>query len=276
MPKNSPDLPTLGIALELPHFGEFRDWILERQRDVEIQDFCLPERLDGAWRERADAIKSALAGYSGRLGLHGPFFGFSIASTDPEVRAVVRRRMAQGLDICAHLGATQMVVHSPWTTWDHHNIQRDPLLGPPLLERAQDALGEAVRRAENLGVEIVIENIEDMDPAARVALARSFGSAAVKVSLDTGHANYAHRAQGAPPVDFYVRAAGDMLAHVHLQDTDGYADRHWPPGDGNVPWREVFRALGQTGAAPRLLLEVDDVPESRRGAEFLAGLGVAR
>jgi sugar phosphate isomerase/epimerase len=268
--------PLIGIALELPHLPLFRDWILAHQRDVEIQDFCLPEVLDGDWRPLADAIKAALAGYTGRLGLHGPFFGFSIASMDPEVRAIVRKRMEQGLDICAHLGATQMVIHSPYTTWDHHNLLRDLTSGQKLVQRVHDALAAAVRRAESQGVEIVIENIEDMDPEARVALARSFGSSAVKVSLDTGHANYAHHATGAPPVDYYVRAAGDMLAHIHLQDTDGYADRHWPPGDGNVPWREVFRALAQTGAAPRLLLEVDDVPTSRRGADYLAGLGLVR
>ncbi|MGL4239896.1 MAG: sugar phosphate isomerase/epimerase family protein [Beijerinckiaceae bacterium] len=268
--------PLLGIALELPLIPLFRDWIMDGQRDVEIQDFCLPHMLDGDWRPRADAIRAALPGYSGRLGLHGPFYGLSIASMDPEVRAVVRRRMEQGLDICAHLSATQMVIHSPFTTWDHYNTMRDAPLAPERVGRAHDTLAAVVRRAEAQGVELVIENIEDMDPAARVALAQSFGSAAVKVSLDTGHANYAHRAQGAPPVDQYVRAAGDMLAHIHLQDTDGYADRHWPPGDGNVPWREVFRALGQTGANPRLLLEVDDVPTSRRGAEFLAGLGVVR
>jgi sugar phosphate isomerase/epimerase len=117
--------PLIGIALELPHLPLFRDWILAHQRDVEIQDFCLPEVLDGDWRPLADAIKAALAGYTGRLGLHGPFFGFSIASMDPEVRAIVRKRMEQGLDICAHLGATQMVIHSPYTTWDHHNLLRD-------------------------------------------------------------------------------------------------------------------------------------------------------
>ena len=63
------------------------------------------------------------------------------------------------------------------------------------------------------------------------------------LSIDTGHANYAHGSTGGPPVDYFVHAAGDMLHHVHLQDTDGYADRHWNPGEGNVSWPAVFRAL---------------------------------
>jgi sugar phosphate isomerase/epimerase len=268
------DPPVIGIALELPYLAQFRSWILEKQRDVEIQDFCGPGVLDRDWRPLADEIRAALDGFKGRLGLHGPFFGFTIAAMDSEVRGIVRKRMAQGLDICAHLGATQMVIHSPYTTWDHHNLPRFPGAAAQVIERAHDTLAATVRRAESLGVEIVIENIEDVDPAARVALAASFGSAFVKVSLDTGHANYAHHATGGPPVDYYVKAAGQALAHIHIQDTDGYADRHWNPGDGNVPWREVFRALDQTGAVPRLLLEIDDVASSGRGADHLVGLGL--
>jgi hypothetical protein len=64
----------------------------------------------------------------------------------------------------------------------------------------------------------------------RLDLARSFDSAAVKLSIDTGHAHNAHCDQGAVPVDYFVVAAGEWLAHVHLQDTDGFADRHWAPG----------------------------------------------
>ncbi|MBR7518030.1 TIM barrel protein, partial [Mycobacterium tuberculosis] len=88
-------------------------------------------------------------------------------------------------------------------------------------------LAPVVARAAETGVELVIENIEDKDPTDRVTLARTFDSPAVRVSLDTGHAHYAHGSTGAPPVDQYVTAAGNMLTHVHIQDADGYADRHW-------------------------------------------------
>jgi sugar phosphate isomerase/epimerase len=97
----------------------------------------------------------------------------------------------------------------------------------------------------------------------------------VRVSLDTGHANYAHLSTGGPPIDYYVHAAGDLLHHVHLQDTDGYADRHWNPGEGNVPWREVFRALGRLSSNPRLILEVIDKSSLRAGADHLIALSLA-
>ena len=91
----------------------------------------------------------------------------------------------------------------------------------------------------------------------------------------TGHAHYAHVSTGAPPVDYYVDAAGDDLAHVHIQDTDGYSDRHWLPGDGSVRWAAVFRALGRLSSKPRLLIEVKDQANIRRGAAHLEALGLA-
>jgi len=267
--------PVLGAALSLEGLRLHRDWILEKQRDLEIQDFYKAEVLNGDWQPLATQVKALLDGHMGRIGIHGPFMGFTIASDDPEVREVVKKRLDQGLDVCAALGATQMVVHSPFTTWNHHNLDKDPGARERHIERAQTSLRDAVARAEDMGCVLVIENIEDKDPQARVALAASFGSPAVRVSIDTGHAHYAHGSTGAPPVDYYVLAAGEALDHIHLQDADGYADRHWHPGEGTVRWDAVFRALAATGATPRLLLEVRDAAGLRKGADHLERLGLA-
>jgi sugar phosphate isomerase/epimerase len=271
----SSELPVVGVALTSANLASYRDWIFERQRDLEIQDFCQLATLDGDWRAMAGEIRKLLDGYQGRLGIHGPFWGFKIDGQDPLIQAVVTRRLLQGLEICDALGATQMVVHSPYTTWDYNNLDINPGAQADLIERVHLTLRDVVKRAESIGCELVIENIEDKDPLARVQLAKSFASPAVRVSLDTGHANYAHVSTGAPPVDFYVEAAGDALAHVHLQDTDGYADRHWLPGEGNISWRAVFRALGRLASRPRLIIEARDQSNIRAGAAFLEALGLA-
>lgn len=270
-------LPVLGACMPIDSLVEYRDWILADQRDVELQDFCFPSVLSGDdWKDRAARARDLLKGHTGRLGIHGPFWGFSIASKDPEIRAVVRRRMDQGLDACAETGATQMVVHSPYTTWGYNNVDFDRSGRADQIELAHDTLLPAVRRAETLGVTLVIENIEDKDPKDRVALARSFDSAAVKVSVDTGHAYYAHGSTGAPPVDAYILAAGDLLDHVHVQDADGYADRHWVPGEGSILWPSVFSAIAAVGGTPRLMIEIRDKTRIRDAATYLAAAGLAR
>ena len=104
----------------------------------------------------------------------------------------------------------------------------------------------------------------------------SFGSDAVKISVDTGHAHYAHASTGAPPVDYFVKAAGNRLRHVHLQDADGYADRHRALGRGTINWHEVFAALGGLDSAPRLIVELrnhDDLPASITN---MSALGLAQ
>jgi sugar phosphate isomerase/epimerase len=231
--------------------------------------------LDGSWRETVGAINTVLDGYQGRLGIHGPFWGLKIDSQDPLIRKVVTTRLLQGLEIAECLGATQMVIHSPFTTWDYNNLDLYPDGREDVVERVRLTLAEVIVRAENTGCEIVIENIEDKDPHARVLLARALASPQVRVSLDTGHAHYAHGSTGAPPVDYYVAAAGDLLSHVHIQDADGFADRHWAPGEGSIRWAAVFRALSRISSNPRLILELRDHADVLGGAAYLKRLGLA-
>jgi sugar phosphate isomerase/epimerase len=267
--------PLIGAAIDVADLAQWGDWIVKDHRDLELQDFCEPEVIAGDWRTRVEEALRRLDGYRGRLGIHGPFWGFTVDSHDPDVRAVVRRRLDQGLDVCAALGATQMVVHSPYTTWDGNNLDTVPGARDAMLERIHACLAPAAARAADQGVALVVENIEDTDPLDRLRLAESLGEA-VQVSLDTGHAHYAHVSTGAPPVDVFVRLAGDRLAHVHLQDADGHADRHWALGDGTIRWAGVFRALADCASAPRLVLELADKRGIGPSMNYLGGLGLGR
>lgn len=271
----SETLPVLGAALSAEVLERLHNWVFERQRDIEIQDFCELGIIDRDWRPLAEKYRRLLAGHTGRVGIHGPFYGLQIDTQDSEVAAVVARRLHQGLDICAGVGADQMVIHSPFTTWDAFNLDSDPANRAALIERTHRNIGAVVKRAENDGVVLVIENIEDRDPGDRLALAHSFNSPAVRLSIDTGHAHYAHGSTGAPPVDYFVNVAGDMLHHIHLQDADGHADRHWPIGHGSIHWRSVFAALGRLSSNPRLILELRNHVGLVESADWLAAQGLA-
>ncbi|MEX3011831.1 sugar phosphate isomerase/epimerase family protein [Hoeflea sp. TYP-13] len=250
------DLPVIGAALNIMNVKLLKPWLFEKNRDVEIQDFVYPSVMDGDWQGIVSLYEQHFAGFEGRIGIHGPFFGLDLAATDPEIQNVIRNRMFQGLDICEALGATHMVVHSPFTHWNDLNFGNSDNLKSQIYEACHACLDPVVARAEDQGCMLVIENIEDVDPMERVRLAESFDSDAVKVSIDTGHANCARGASGAPPVDYFVKTAGKQLGHVHLQDTDGYADRHWLPGLGTICWPAVFEALRNYSENPRLVVEV--------------------
>ncbi|MFN6978911.1 MAG: sugar phosphate isomerase/epimerase family protein, partial [Gemmobacter sp.] len=224
-----PTLPRLGAALTLGDMPGLRDWLFETDRAIEIQDFCTPEAMVADQSARIEGWRHALAGHGGARVLHGPFYGLDLANPDDEIRAVVQRRLIRGVEIAAHLGCDVMVVHSPFDQWGRLNYlnytgYRDALLGFSAM-----ALRPVLRRAADAGVVLVLENIEDCDPADRVDLVRRIDHPSLRVSLDTGHALLTHQRMGAPPVQDHVTVAGDLLAHVHLQDTDGWADRHWHP-----------------------------------------------
>lgn len=269
-------LPVIGAALGTAGLETWRDWILEKDRDLELQSFHTAAELDRDWSAEAAHTRKLLDGYRGRLGIHGPFWGFSIGTSDPEVQKVVARRLSQGLDVCAAVGATQMVIHSPYTTWDYNNLDAFPHNRRNLVENVHATIGAAVKRAEDQGVTLVMENIEDIDPKDRQRLVETFNSPALKLSIDTGHAQYAHRRTGAPPVDYFVSAAGAMLDHIHLQDVDGYADRHWAVGEGTILWTSVFRAIAELPVKPRLILELRDKAGISASMEYLSRMGLGQ
>ena len=147
--------------------------------------------------------------------MHGPT-SVPLASKDPGMRALAQERLSQGLDVCEELGLTQMVIHSPYIHWDQENLYRLPGRRAEKLTDFIATIEPVMPRAEELGVEMVIENIEDRDPVIRRDIVRHFESAALILSIDTGHAYYANRIGAAPSVDMFVRATGEDLVHMHL------------------------------------------------------------
>jgi sugar phosphate isomerase/epimerase len=270
-------LPVVGAALTVEALAEYRDWILADGRDLEIQDAIYPEVLDGEWRQRARRARELLDGHTGRVGIHGPFIGLSLNGRDPQVRALTVGRLRRALEFAGEAGATQMVVHSPFQFFGANpfvphtpgfRLEED-------LAYVRATLEEVLPAAEDAGCALVIENIQDANPAPLRALVESFASEWVRRSLDTGHAFITHRL-GGPPPDEWVREAGALLAHLHLQDTDGNVDRHWAPGDGAINWFALFEALGELAHRPRLILELRQPRAGPRAAAWLAERGLAR
>lgn len=265
----------IGACLKVDEIKDHRDWLFDAGRDIELQDFMTHDDLTGDWRETVSRARKALDGHSGRLGIHGPYEGLDIDNKDAQIRPLITARFLTALDAAAAIGATQMVLHSPYRAWYQNNILKSSGYAEKKLERIHDILTPVVRRAEAEGITIVIENIEDVDPYTRRTLVESFSSPAIALSIDTGHAQLARRMSNAPPVDYFVHAAAHHLKHVHLQDVDGHADRHWAPGEGEIEWHAVFRALSTLESKPHLVLELGNKADIPKGFAWLKDQGLA-
>lgn len=264
----------IGACLKAAEIADHRDWLFDAGRDIEIQDFMSHAALTTEYEDRIPAVKSALDGHTGRVGIHGPFEGLDIDNKDPELQPLITARLLKALEAADRIGARQMVLHSPYTLWFQNNVFSWNGYAEAKLDRIHATLRPVVRAAEAAGQTLVIENIQDVRPETRRAMVDSFGSKAIALSIDTGHAQLARRMSGAPPVEDFVRDAGDQLAHVHLQDVDGHADRHWAPGEGEIEWTAVFRALAECQSAPHLVLELRNKDHIPIGYRYLSGLGL--
>lgn len=265
-------LPKVGAAMQIKHLREHVDWIKEEQRDLEIQDFAMWSALDGDWRWMAKEVKSLLDGYTGRMGIHGPFSSPGVeGSWDPAIRAVVTSRFKQAFEVINEIGATHMVVHNPFVFLGQTYMPNTETMA---MERLFETMGETLSGilplAKAANCTIVIENIWDSAPGLILALIKSLKSDHVKMSIDIGHAYIAHKL-GAVSLDFWIQEAGSMLGHVHLQDTDGYSDRHWMPGMGDIHWGVISESIQELEETPRLILEVRG--NQRQAADWLIERG---
>ncbi|WP_373235472.1 sugar phosphate isomerase/epimerase family protein [Cohaesibacter celericrescens] len=270
-------LPILGAALSYKDVVSLKDWIFEKNRTLELQDFSRVDVLDDDQDALIDAYAQLLDGFGGVFGIHGPFLGLDLGSPDPLVQNVVMVRLLDAINKCERLGATHMVVHSPFNMFHTLNSMTFPSMRDEMIEAAANTLAPVLNRAEQIGCCLMLENVADSDPSLRNSLVKAIKSPMLKVSIDTGHAHFAHGQFKAPPVADFIYTAGSLLGHVHLQDADGYADRHWHPGEGTVPWGGVFKALADISATPRLILEVRDRKEQLpQTVARLQSLGLAQ
>ncbi len=264
--------------MRLPELPQFIDWLAAEQRDLELQDPCYAGFLDGDWQPLAEQGRAQLeaAGYSGRLGIHAAFDGLQIATIDACVRAVVIERFQQSLAFGQALGATHMVIHSPFIYLGQHFVAFGSAVGrQKILDNVRATLEPVLATAQTLGCQLVMEDCYDSNPYPLLELIRAFDTDLLRMSLDTGHA-YIMQRFGGPPPDQWVTEAGELLAHVHMQDNDGLADRHWGMGEGSLNWRAFFRALRALPHRPRLIIEVDDVAEISPSMDYLHANGLAR
>ena len=259
-------LQTLGAALSIHQLEHNRDFLLEHGgRDLEIQDPCRVGMLEEDWTPLLATLKANLVGHTGRVGIHAPFDGYHIGSYDPFAGEFVAKRFLRTLEfveaVADALGgsrAPHMVLHSPFLFFGHPLVAHSEATGlRQQIGFVQRTLEPVLKRAAELDCTLVIENIRDTNPHALLETVKSFGSDHVRMSLDAGHAHLMHQC-GGPRADQWVRQAGALLGHVHLQDNDGQLDHHWHPGQGDINWWAVLKELGKLEHKPRLILELRD------------------
>ncbi|MGD9366454.1 MAG: sugar phosphate isomerase/epimerase family protein [Desulfobacteraceae bacterium] len=209
-----------------------------------------PEAHFRQLRQQKQAIRNALDRSKLALVCHLPTFVYTAHLTESIRQASLDEVMAS-LETASELGAEKAVVH-PGYIDGLATYVLDYALG-----LAMDSLEKIRDRARQLGMVLCIENMFPrvgpfVEPEDFEAIFQSFPE--MKLVLDTGHANIDDRS-GRRVIDFIMRF-GDRLEHLHVSDNSGYLDEHLPLGYGNIEFKAVARALGQTGYDKTITLEI--------------------
>jgi len=165
--------------------------------------------------------------------------GANLISADPAQRKAGVDRLKRCVAIAAEMGADAVAgpLYAPVGQLTGRARTAEEW------QRATDGLRAAAEAAGHAGVFLAIEPLNRFETyflnTARDALAlvRAVGHPALKVQLDTFHANIEEKDTAAA-----IRALGSDLGHFHASESD-----RGTPGTGQVHWAEAFAALREIG-----------------------------
>jgi len=170
---------------------------------------------------------------------HAPFGGendISLLEEDKRRRAV--SELIKSLARASLAGAECLVIHPSGAVRPEEQEQR--------LDRLRDSLETLVRKAEEIGMLLALENMVPGHLGCETASVRQlvddFDSPFLGVCFDTGHAHLSNE---------HVLAAFTVLRErivaFHLQDNDGQGDKHLQPPYGTIEWETLTDSLCAMG-----------------------------
>jgi fructoselysine 3-epimerase len=124
-------------------------------------------------------------------------------------------------------------------------------------KRLAESLDAVCRFAAQRGLKVALEPADRYETdlvqttAEAMRMIKEVGHANLGVVLDNGHAEVVGESSAAA-----VRALGDRLFHVHIDDNQGKRDQHLVPGEGNLPIVPFIAALREVGYEGYLCAEL--------------------
>ncbi|MEJ7838358.1 MAG: DUF309 domain-containing protein [Thermomicrobiales bacterium] len=161
-----------------------------------------------------------------------------------------RNAFRQAIDLTANVGAGVLV----WHGIDRHRLRSDDDW-----ERFFELAHDLAEDCAAAGIALGIENVS----AAALATVRDVARIATRLNEIGGKDRvgfvfdpFQAVEAGANPF-MMLAAMGNRLINVHISDASetDKTSRHLPPGDGNLPWSALLRAIAGSGYNGPLMIE---------------------
>jgi sugar phosphate isomerase/epimerase len=213
--------------------------LLNKAKSLGLEGVELPASLI----KGSDA--TSVANYAHESGL---FITLETAGYDPH-------KLANAIDLCVRLGANTLrtIVRGANIGGD-----RRPLAGrwQPFLHEILAGLKETTIIAEQAGVNLALENHQDLTSEELLWLCESIASPSFGITLDTGST----LATAEEPVDFARRVA-PYVKNIHVKDyqiymcEEGYRLVRCPLGQGVVDFPTLFEIFSAT--CPQVTMSIE-------------------
>ena len=201
--------------------------------------------ISPGWPDYKHLDYKALKSYSEKYGVtlwsyHIPFQTTDIASSDRAWRLCSLEYICELIKQASEVGIRNFVTHASTELPD------DPVRRAETLAIAKDSLNQLADYAANYGSVICVEDLPRrcLGNCSEELLDILSVNDKLRVCFDTNHL------LGEDILSF-IRRMGDKIVTIHVSDYDYIDERHWLPGEGDIPWYDLYKTLlevGYTGA----------------------------
>lgn len=215
-----------------------------------VEIFCTPRHLNIVDPEEVQKAGMMLReiGFRG-ISLHAPITVGDLSDPDEMQREETVFNGQHALDAATLLGAKLVTFHPASIEGE---ISQANERWASLEETLQDLGGYA----DDRDLKIAIENFPfpffGCDPLELYNRIDNLDMPNVGMTLDIGHAFCGGH------LPHVLTQFGDKIFAVHASDNRGRVDEHLTPGQGYVPWENIFNGLRQMGYNGPIVIEVRD------------------
>ncbi len=223
------------IVYEMPHF-----WPQDTNKDVLSQ------------------VRDVLKSYKMDASVHSCFFELNLGSSYSIVNELTISQVKKCVDICRFLDIGLLTVHP-----GYFPLVQMKELYEKARSRFVESLTECVKYANEEGVTLSIENIQSPYFFCHrlqdlVFLANSIDN--LGITLDIGHAYVMMKERKVKNPEKEISKEiksklKGLLTHMHMHDNKGVRDNHLVPGDGNINFKPIVKALKEVGYERQVIVE---------------------
>ncbi len=223
-------MPSPYVHIPFNKIPEYIDFIIKKSLNIEI--YFSSAVLDSLTDDDISALINRLDN-NPSINIHAPFMDLSPGAVDSEVRRATMHRFSQVLDLSEKLKPVAIVFHSGYEKWKYAlNIDL-------WLEKSLMTWQPVNKKASDMGVKIVIENIFEDKPDNLKLLMENMNSNNFGICFDTGHCNLFSNVS----LETWLSSLNPYILEIHLHDNNRKSDQHLAIGEGTFDFERFFELL---------------------------------